>query len=423
MGPESAPAAGSPHGSHPGPRPGRNGYGDAPLVVTWEITQACDLACRHCRADACPGRHPDELDTAEGRALLDQVAGFGEPGPVVVFTGGDPLKRPDLLELVEYGTDRGLRMAVTPASTSLLTRDVLEQFRDAGVRRVALSLDGATADRHDGFRGEQGSFEIIRSAARDAADLDLPIQINTTVCRDTVEDLPAIADLVEEMGAVMWEVFFLVPVGRGSMLDALTPWRHEWLLEWLYRRQKDAPFRVITVEAPFYRRVGRQLEVKAKARRRARGETVSGRDASAPSGSTGDGNGFVFVSHLGEVLPSGFLPVSAGNVRDDDLVDLYRDSPLFRWLRDKDRLMGKCGACEFKRVCGGSRARAYAVHGDWLREDPFCPYIPDGYDPEAARRERDAPGSRPGTPVTGPGASAGKGGGAPAAARPLPVTA
>jgi radical SAM protein len=420
MAPESA--QGHPHRSHPGPRPGRNGYEDAPLVVTWEVTQACELACRHCRADACPGRHPGELDTSEGRALLDQVAGFGDPGPVVVFTGGDPLMRPDLLELARYGTDRGLRMAVTPASTSLLTRDVLERFRDAGIRRVALSLDGATAASHDGFRGEAGSFRIIREAARHAAELDLPIQINTTVCRDTAGELPAIADLVEEMGAVMWEVFFLVPVGRGSMLDALTPWRHEWLLEWLYRRQKAAPFRVITVEAPFYRRVGRQMEAKDKARRRARGETLDGKGRSAPSGSTGDGNGFVFVSHLGEVFPSGFLPVSAGNVREDHLVELYRRSDLFRWLRDKDRLLGKCGACEFKQVCGGSRARAYAVHGDWLREDPFCPYIPDAYDPEEAQRARRDPGERPGTPVTGTGAPIAGSGDAPEGAGTLPVT-
>ena len=310
------------HGHPHGRSPGREGYVDRPIVVTWEVTQACDLACKHCRADAVPERAEGELSTAEGRAFLDQVKDFGEPHPVVVFTGGDPLKRPDLLELAEYGTGLGLPMAVTPASTPLLTREALERLAEVGVRRVALSLDGSTAGSHDGFRQEQGSFDIIHRAARDAADVGLPIQINTTVCQDTVDELPAIAGLVEELGAVMWEVFFLVPVGRGTALEALSPERHEEVLEWLYRTSREAPFRVITVEAPFYRRVGRQVEKREKAEARARGETVDGRDRPAgPRGSTGDGNGFVFVSHRGEVFPSGFLPLSGGNVRRESIVD------------------------------------------------------------------------------------------------------
>ena len=331
---------------------------------------------------------------------------------MVVFTGGDPLKRPDLLELIRHGTSLGLPMAVTPASTPLLTREVLERFSEAGVRRVALSLDGATPESHDGFRGETGSFEIIRRAARDAGELDLPIQINTTVCRDTVSELPAVAELVEELGAVMWEVFFLVPVGRGSVLDPLTPWQHEGVLEWLYRRQKEAPYRLITVEAPFYRRIGRQVEVEEKARRRARGEPVdgrSGRGGVAPQGSTGDGNGFVFVSHLGEIFPSGFLPVSGGNVRTDDIVDVYRDAPLFRWLRDKELLRGKCGGCEYRQVCGGSRARAFAVSGDWLQQDPFCPYLPKDWDSARERAFGAFPDGPPAVPAGGrPGAGAGR---------------
>lgn len=363
------------------PLAGRASHEHAPRVVAWEVTRACDLACRHCRADARPGRDADELSTAEGKALLDRLAGFGDPGPVVVFTGGDPLKRPDLVELADHGTRRGLRMAVTPATTPLLDRPVLEALRDAGVRRVALSVDGATPENHDAFRGEQGSFEVARRAASHAAGLDLPIQINTTVCRDTVDDVPAVADVAEAWGAVMWEVFFLVPVGRGRVLDPLSPTQHETVLEWLYRRQKTADFRLITVEAPFYRRVGRQVEAAAKARLREEGRPTSGDvggPVPVPRGSTGDGDGFLFVSHRGEIFPSGFLPVPAGDVRRDDIVEVYREAPLFRRLRDDDLLRGKCGVCEFRRVCGGSRARAFAVTGDWRAADPFCPYLPDG---------------------------------------------
>lgn len=364
-----------------GRTPGRRRHARSPIVLTWEVTQACDLACRHCRADARPERSAGELTTEEGRAFLRQVTGFGDRPPVVVFTGGDPLKRPDLFELAAYGTSLGLPMAVTPATTPLLTRDVVARFVDAGMRRMALSIDGAAAESHDGFRGESGSFATALRAARDAAELGLPIQVNTTVCRSTLGDLPEVARLVERLGAVMWEVFFLVPVGRGALLEALTPSEHEVVLEWLYRHGREAPFRVITVEAPFYRRIGRQIELRDKTARQAAGEAVEGHLAShAPHGSTGDANGFVFVSHRGEVFPSGFLPLAAGDVRTGDVVDLYRHSRLFRTLRDKDALRGKCGACEFRVVCGGSRARAHAVHGDVLAADPFCPYEPHGWD-------------------------------------------
>lgn len=361
--------------------PGRTGYADRPLVVTWEATRACGLACRHCRADARPERDPRELDTAEGRALLESVRGFGEPYPIVVFSGGDPLRRPDLAELVRYGTDLGLTMAVTPATTPLLTRDRLLELRDAGTRRVALSVDAATAKRHDAFRGEAGSFDVARRAARSARDMGLSIQVNTTVARSTVEDLPELSRLVEEMDAAMWEVFFLVPVGRGRALEPLSPEEHERVLTWLYRRSRRAPYRVITVEAPFYRRIGRQIEARERRAAADRGAAPPERSGRRFPGSTGDGNGFLFVSHAGEVFPSGFLELPAGDVRHDDLVRVYRDSPIFRTLRDRDALKGKCGACEYRFVCGGSRARAMAVHGDWMEADPFCPYIPEGWEP------------------------------------------
>ncbi|MFB6195454.1 MAG: radical SAM protein [Haloplanus sp.] len=349
------------HEEHGGAIPHDRKYDDAPLIVTWEVTRACELECDHCRADATPDRHPDELTTVEGETLLDQVVAFDPPRPIVVFSGGDPLERPDLFELLEYAATNGLRTAVTPAPTAALTQAVLDRFVDAGVHRIALSLDGGAAERHDAFRGEDGSFETIRNAAEYATDIGLDVQINTTVTATTADDLPEIADLVETFGAVTWEVFFLVPVGRGEALEQLAPAEAERVLEWLYRRQRAADFRLITVEAPHYRRIARRIE------------RTDGRDDPVV-GSTGDGNGFVFVDHTGTVYPSGFLPVDIGTVPDDDLVDLYREAPLLRALRDHDRVRGSCGVCPYRSRCGGSRARAHAATGDPLASDPLCVY-------------------------------------------------
>jgi MoaA/NifB/PqqE/SkfB family radical SAM enzyme len=342
-------------------------YSEQPLIVTWEVTQACELSCDHCRADAVPDRDPAELTTEEGKRLLDQVDSFGSPSPIFVFSGGDPLERPDLFELLEYARSIGVRTAVTPAPTASLTREVVERLEAAGVRRIALSLDGATAASHDGFRGEEGSFETVRSAAEYAAEVGLDIQINTTVTATTVAELPGIADLVADLDAVVWEVFFLVPIGRGVDLDQLDPDQAEATLEWLYRRQQTAPFRVITVEAPHYRRVASRVASEA--------------GMEPPRvGTTGDGDGFVFVSHTGEVFPSGFLPESAGTVPADDLVEVYRDADLFRSLRDAEQRTGVCGGCSWRDRCGGSRARARATTGNPLGPDPLCGFEP-GEDP------------------------------------------
>ncbi|CQR48630.1 MULTISPECIES: TIGR04053 family radical SAM/SPASM domain-containing protein [Haloferax] len=342
-----------------------------PFVLVWEVTQACDLACDHCRADATPARHPDELTTAEGKRLLDQAREFG-PGQLVVLSGGDPLARPDLVDLVEYGTDLGLRMTLTPSGTSSLTPETVADLADAGVRRMALSLDGATAASHDVFRGEDGSFEQTVAAARAARDAGLPLQINTTVCAETVDELPALCDLVADLGAVLWSVFFLVPVGRGRVLDPISPERAERVMEWLTEVSEEAPFGVKTTEAPHYRRVAIQ-------RRRDASDAPPTDGIGRRLGITA-GDGFAFVSHTGELFPSGFLPASAGPVRDGGLVERYRESDLFRSLRDPDALRGKCGACEFRHVCGGSRSRAYAHTGDPLASDPLCGYVPADYD-------------------------------------------
>lgn len=346
---------------------------ERPFVLIWELTQACELACKHCRADAEPRRHPDELTTAEGKQLLEEARRFGD-GQLVVLSGGDPLAREDTVELVDYGTDIGLRMTLTPSGTTSLTPERIQSLGDAGLRRMALSIDGGSAAAHDEFRQEQGSFEQTLQAARATRAADLPLQVNTTVCAETVEELPAIRELVADLGAVLWSVFFLVPLGRGRVLDPISPERAERVMEWLCDVADDAPFGIKTTEAPHYRRVALERGEKDGASTRSSSDSIGRR-----MGITA-GNGFAFVSHVGDVYPSGFLPEAAGNVRKEGIIEVYRDSKLFRSLRDPDALRGKCGACEYQHVCGGSRSRAYAYTQDPLGSDPLCGYVPDEYD-------------------------------------------
>ena len=352
------------------PNPRAIDTAERPFVLIWEVTQACELACDHCRANARPGRHPEELTTAEGKRLLDAAASFGD-GQLVVLSGGDPMKRSDLIELVRYGTERGLRMTLTPSGTEALTPESVGELADAGLRRIALSID-APGDAHDRFRGEASSFDRTIEAAEAAQNAGVPVQINTTVCESTVGTLPEVRDLVADLGAVLWSVFFLVPIGRGQLLEGLDPDRAEAVLEWLHETSETVPFGIKTTEAPSYRRVALQRNGSAT--------DAPESDAIGRRGGIIAGDGFAFVSHTGELYPSGFLPRSAGNVRDAGLVSLYRESELFESLRDRDRLKGKCGACEFRHVCGGSRSRAFASTGDPLESDPLCAYVPAGYD-------------------------------------------
>ena len=344
---------------------------ERPRLLIWEVTQACHLACTHCRANANPYRHDDELTTVAGKQLLEQTRDFGE-NQLVVLSGGDPLVREDIVELVDHGTDRGLTMSLTPSGTQSITLERLAALESAGLSGIAFSLDGATAERHDAFRGEPGSFEATIWAIEDAKSLGLPVQINTTVCAETVGDLPAISRLLEDLGVVMWSVFFLVPVGRGQLLDSVDPETAEAVMQWLDALDQSTPYAVKTTEAPHFRRVRRQR----------RGEGAASADGPRGRHQTGTiaGDGFVFVSHTGDVYPSGFLPRSAGNVRDRSVVDIYRNHPLFEALRDREDRTGKCGVCPFRQVCGGSRSRANAVFGDPLASDPLCPYVPPGYD-------------------------------------------
>ena len=346
----------------------------APFAIAWEVTRACAYSCVHCRADAQPKRDPRELDTAEGKRLIDMLAGFGTH-PILVLTGGDPLMRRDLFELARYADERGLRVSLTPTATALPTRERMREASAAGIRRVAFSLDAAIPAVHDRFRGFDGSFTRTPAGMRNATDEDLPIQINTTVCANNVDQLAQLVPLLEASGVVQWSVFFLVPIGRGARLAMLTADEHEATLGWLFDLAGRAPFDVKATAAPQYRRIVRQ---------RSRQDAGSGAGFHFPDGldrpghgkGVNDGRGFMFISHLGEVMPSGFLPLSVGNVREHDPVALYRDSPLFRELRDPSALGGKCGRCEFREVCGGSRARAFAVTGDHLAADPSCPYQP-----------------------------------------------
>lgn len=348
-----------------------------PLVVVWELTQACDLACKHCRAEATPDRHPAELSTREGKELLDDIRSFGE-NQLVVLSGGDPLARDDVSELVEYGVDQGLAMTLTPSGTTRLTNDRVQQFADSGLRRLALSIDGGSQEAHDEFRQEPGSYEQTISAANAAVDAGLPLQINTTVCAETVDELPAIRDLLVELGAVFWSVFFLVPVGRGRDIAPISPNRAESVMEWLVEVQQSASFGLKTTEAPQFRRVAIQQTTADNEQQK--GEGVSNQGITA-------GNGFVFVSHRGDVYPSGFLPVSAGNIRETSLTTLYRDEWPFTVLRNPNALEGKCGACAYRFVCGGSRSRAFAYTGDLLASDPLCSYVPEHYDGQLPRKE------------------------------------
>jgi radical SAM protein len=326
---------------------------------------------------------------------MRQIASFGTPSPLFVITGGDPFQRPDLTALVRHGTELGLAVSVSPSGTPTLTAAALGELRSAGARAISLSIDAADPSAHDRFRGVPGVYELTERAWHDAITLGLKVQINTTVTRDTVRDLPRIAATVLERGALLWSVFFLVPTGRGRDLGALSATETEDVLHALYDVGRTVP--VKTTEAHHFRRVYLQRSILD---RRGVPATTLGlgelynqlrremedlglldqpQRVRRPPMRVSSGDGFVFVSHRGDVHPSGFLPLTAGNVRDRSLVDIYRAAPLLISLRDSTKLRGRCGACEFRAVCGGSRARAYAVTEDVYAEEPACSYQPGSF--------------------------------------------
>jgi len=363
---------------------------ERPFIVIWEVTRACQLVCTHCRADAIRTRNPFELTTDEGRQFLDGLASFGKPRPLVVLTGGDPFERPDLPELVAHGTKLGLSMALSPSVTDRLTREILVELHDAGAKAISLSLDGASAGTHDAFRGFDGVFDDTMDAARVVRDVGYRLQINTTVTRGNVHELPQILKTVLDLGTSLWSVFFLVPTGRGKLLEALTAAEEEEVLHWLH--DVSALVAIKATEAPHYRRIAIQRAgvdalddvfpvgpLRSQLRQATKdlltGHEPRRRHPRAPI-DVNSGRGFAFVDHVGIVYPSGFLPVSVGSVREQSFPEIYRNSPLLQELRDADALGGKCGKCEFRTVCGGSRSHAFATTGDPLAEDPSCLYQP-----------------------------------------------
>ncbi len=348
-------------------------FGQAPLMFYYEVTQACDLECRHCRASAQPLADPQELTHDQSCALLDQVATF-PTRPVVVLTGGDPLKRPDLFDLVRHARGAGLQIALTPSATPLATRDAFAAAKQAGVSVLGISLDGADAATHDAFRGWEGSFERTLEMLHYAKELELPVQVNTTITRRNVHQVDAMAAQLAGRGIMMWSVFFLVPVGRGQLEQRISADEYETVFEKLWHHSQHQPYGIKTTEAPHYRRFVLEHGGDPLAGPAGRGGRPS-RPRRAPLG-MGDGKGVMFVSHTGEIYPAGFLPLACGRFPADSVVDVYQNHATFRALRDPSRFGGKCGVCEYRDECGGSRARAYAVTGDPLGEEPDCVYEP-----------------------------------------------
>jgi len=346
-----------------------------PMLCYWEMTQACGLACKHCRAEAMPNANPLELNTEQSKTFLRQLLDFGDPLPHLILTGGDPLSRKDIYELIDFANSLGLEVSITPSATPELTNEAITKLRDHGIQSLGLSLDGSCAEKHDAIRAVPGTFERTMEAARQCGRLGLPIQVNTLVAEETADDLPAIYELLRTSFPVMrWSLFMLISVGRGKALNEVSPEEGESIMKWVFDLSPHSPFAIKTTEAPSYRRIA--IETM-----RAEGmATPEMKENSVYHGfQIRDGHGIVFVSNLGEVYPSGFLPFPCGNVRNTSLVEIYRNSDIFRALHSPEKFHGKCGACEYSHICGGSRARAYAHTGDLLGTDPFCPYVPAGY--------------------------------------------
>lgn len=355
-------------------------FDERPFIAIWE-TRACDPTCVHCLASTESSQNPCELNTAEAKRLIDEIATMEVP--VFVLTGGDPLKRPDIFELVQYGASQHVRISLTSSATSLLTRDSIVRLKKCNLSRLAISLDGPTADVHDVFRGVPGSFQRALDALRWAREIGLPVQINTTVTRHNLEVLDDIIDLLDNLDILAWNVFFPVPDRRGSTADLLSALEFEQAFEKLYHASQRVLFDITTNEAQHYRRYLLQRHTQPQRLGQQPSPTYAripqflriAADAIAHApGGINAGKGSVFVSYCGEIYPSGFLPLSAGNLRRQSLADIYCNSQLFRKLRDSRNLEGKCGACEYREICGGSRARSFAVTGDMFAEDSSCVY-------------------------------------------------
>lgn len=353
-------------------------FNQAPLLVIWEVTRSCELACRHCRASAENRRDPRELGTEQGYRLIDDVAKMGTP--LIIFTGGDPFQRDDLELLIRHAVKAGLRVGTIPATTERLTRERLVSVQQAGVHQIAISIDGATAAEHDDFRRVPGSFAKAMQGAAWARELGIPLQTNTVFGSWNLDRFDAIAELVTSLGIVFWEVFMLVPTGRGAELQGCTAQQIEELYAKIFALSRKVDFIIkITEGQPYRRFVAQHMPPPG-----AGGHGGPGKHFFATR-AVHAGNGFCFVDHIGNVCPSGFLPIECGNVRETSVIDIYRDHPVFRQLKDPAQIQGKCAACEFLSVCGGgSRARAYAMTGKLFASDPACAYRPGHRAPASA---------------------------------------
>lgn len=370
----------------------------SPFIVFWELTRACMLACKHCRAKAIRKRHPKELTTEECFGVIEQLAEFN-PKPLLIITGGDPLMREDIAEIIVYASQKGFRAAIAFSGTERATLGKLEELKDAGIARIAVSIDGSDEERHDSFRGVRGTFRMSMQVIENAKKVGIPFQINTTVTKDSIKDLPNIARLCIELEAIMWDVFFVVPTGRAKAEMMPTPQQFEDVLCWLYDLSRRTGLNIKSSAATHLRRIELMRDrgempavselywwlldriddlpegIASQIVAGGHGRSLSTDGIRRSVGIT-DGRGMLFISHVGEIYPSGFLPLVAGNVRERSVAEVYSNSEIFVNLRDPDRLKGKCGVCEYRKICGGSRARAYAIFGDYLAEEPCCIYVP-----------------------------------------------
>lgn len=351
----------------------RTGSPPVPRVVAWEVTRACRLACRHCRAVAQPFPDLRQLTTEEGKILISQIAQFAHP--LLILTGGDPLMRPDIFELARFATDKGLPVVVSPSGT-MVTPEIVRKLKEAGVKAVSISIDGPNAKIHDTFRGVPGAFaETVKSLAY-LRKGELPFQINTTVTRYNVKYLRAMWKFVIRQQAVAWDVFLLVPTGRATAEMEISPTEYEKTLHLLYELSKISPILIKVTCAPHYSRIRAQRDREPLSVSEAKTPQITGRPSRQGARGCMAGNGFCFISNIGDVYGCGYLPLVAGNVRQQCFRKIYQESPLFEALRNPDLLQGKCGICEYRYLCGGCRARALATYGNVLAEEPFCTYRP-----------------------------------------------
>ena len=339
----------------------------APNVIAWESTRACNFACVHCRAQAQKLPDPNQLTTQEALNLVDQIADLCKP--ILIVSGGDPLQRKDIFEIVSHASRLGIRVVMSPSGSDI-TPEVIGKMKTSGVKMISISLDGSRAAIHDNFRQVPGAFAMAMKNMSYARQGDLPFRINTTVTQHNLNDLSSTLKLATEVGAKEWDVFMLVPTGRGKVDMEITPNQYEQTLQLIYNASRTSAIPIKMTCTPQYMRVIAQRQQKESTPPFTQGgRHTGGRGCMA-------GNGFCFISHIGEVFGCGFLPIPAGNIRQQNFKQIYQQSKLFLELRNHNLLKGKCGACEYKKICGGCRARALSIHKSYLEEEPYCTYTP-----------------------------------------------